>query len=131
MTMPLSEQLFHGTDAALKIGDVIRPTNPSDMPRKAPLAWATSSEGYAEDMAARGRSNSPQLSMYGVNYKVEPVDAKEMESTSQKEIYSYGHSSAAKVSKKGFKVTGTAEIVPQYNLGPTNKEEMKKRFGWQ
>jgi hypothetical protein len=128
MSTPLSEQLFHGTDAALKMGDVVHPTNPKDMPQTTPLAWATSSEGYAEDMAARGRSNSSQLAMYGVNYKVEPVDSKEMKSTSQKEL---PNETPHKVSKKGFKVTGTAEIVPQYNLGPTNKEEMKKRFGWQ
>ena len=128
MSTPLSEQLFHGTDAALKMGDVVHPTNPKDMPQTTPLAWATSSEGYAEDMAARGRSNSSQLAMYGVNYKVEPVDSKEMKATSQKEL---PNETPHKVSKKGFKVTGIAEIVPQYNLGPTNKEEMKKRFGWQ
>lgn len=104
----LSAQLFHGTDADLKVGDVVKPTK--GWTGKT-LSWASTSPNYAWDFASVRRSNNPNNPMFGSIYTVEPVDEKEMQKTSNKDTV--GMSNLFRASKKGFKVTGLHGLAPQ------------------
>jgi hypothetical protein len=114
----LSEQLFHGTGASLKPGEIIEDRGDG--------AWATTSSGLASRHAKMNLSTPKhliyepggtnqhiknwQMPMFNPVYKVEPVDKGEMESTSKER----GVPSDTRVSKKGFRVTGVHkwESVP-------------------
>ena len=135
----LSQRLFHASPNQLTVGDVIKPS------AKYRVAHATTSLKYATDFGeAQTHPNiyserGGQAPLFGAVYTVEPMDKDEMNKITEKETATRNKEKNVEIpaeshmrfSKKGFKVTGIAEIVPQYNLGPTNKEEMKKRFGWQ
>ena len=75
----LSHELFHGTDANLKPGDIVTPQEDED------YAFATNDPHFASD--------------YGRVYKVEPID--------KEDLVDYKHDDAEAthyMSKKGFRV---------------------------
>ena len=112
----LSEQLFHGSAAELKPGDIVEPRNGE------PHAWASHdphvSSIYAWDAThstkhipignAKERKNW-QRPMFGSVYTVEPLDKEEMlASSKEEEVFNI-----TKVSKKGFKVTGLHSLATE------------------
>ena len=117
MSAPLSKELFHGTGETFKVGDVIKPQGHR-------VAHATTSSSLASTYAElstdpkSSRTNHPSL--FGVVYKVEPVDHKEVEDTTHSEGELRTAENDPKVmatsdmrfSKKGFKVTGVHSTVP-------------------
>lgn len=133
MSAPLSQQLFHGTDANLSAGDVIRP-------RGSRVAHATPDVGaahtYAEMRTEPRNATHSQLSMYGTVYKVEPVDTAEFEKTDAQERArrieandpNESGASNYKFSKKGFKVTGIEKLVPnESDVAIHNIRERRKK----
>lgn len=86
----LSQKLFHGTDASLKSGDVVRPG------KDFPHAYATSDSSLAKE--------------YGSNvYTVAPIDLKEAGEYTQQELAKWvgeppTDAKSVVKSKKGFKV---------------------------
>jgi len=105
----LSKQLFHGTGAHLKHGDIVEDRGDG--------AWATTDSGLAsfhakvnlstphhlmyEPRGTNQHIKNWQMPMFNPVYKVEPVDSKEAESYSKEK----GVPSNTRVSKKGFRVT--------------------------
>ena len=103
----LSKPLFHGTQADLKVGDVVVP----DASGHGNYAWATKHPRYAEHFAKITRGNNPNPQMFGSIYTVEPVDAKESKKLSRAVGGTDLRKQPVRVSKKGFKVTGLHKIV--------------------
>ena len=115
----LSKQLFHGTGADLTVGDIIKP-----MRHK--VAHATTDKNYAT--AFGEGSTHPEIDknfqrpLFGAVYTVEPVDHKEAETTTDKEMlrrYKKRDPMASPephhvYSKKGFRVTGLAKVTQNY-----------------
>ena len=106
----LSTQLFHGTNANLKPGDVITP-------KKYSKAFATTDASEAKAYAQTSRSmnkGETQPSLFGAVYKVAPIDHEEM--TTESDAYNLpnknrGIDSSYRVSRKGFKVLGLHELA--------------------
>ena len=113
----ISQQLFHGTDVALSVGDVIRPGNHRVAHASpSPLTAA----GFAEMRTFHEpRNSNPDRPMFGTVYKVEPVDRAEfaktdVEERARREKAKDVEESANpnyKFSKKGFRVTGIHSLV--------------------
>lgn len=118
----LSQQLFHGTGAVLKPGDIIQPRNLE-------AAYATVDPGYAKHYANEGNYRPTHLQhpqdtheiknwqqpMISMVYHVEPVDHKEMTDLTEhynKHVWE-SEESDIKVSKKGFRVKGVHSYVPR------------------
>jgi len=107
----LSQQLFHGSPHAIKTGDVITP-------RGSHVAYASSDPSYSDIYAVHVTPTAKQRALFGMNYKVEPVDSQEMHDTTEEARSQWVHPADAPqhvyVSTKGFRVTGVHEYVP-YN----------------
>jgi len=111
--------IYHGTGAALSVGDVIEPRNHR-------VAHATTNVNQAKDFADFSKyaesSHQVQLPLFGSVYRVEPVDAEEASDTTIKEhnrrmnsntrqMLESFPSSGNRYSEKGFRVTGLEGLV--------------------
>jgi hypothetical protein len=97
MSAPLSQALFHGTNAVFKIGDVITP-DPSDEGGMS-VAHATESQRYASE-------HGPNV------YKVVPINKSESKKATMRwrnEGPDFVMKDMTHVSDKGFKVIGVAK----------------------
>lgn len=103
----LSKPLFHGTQANLKVGDIVTP----DTGGQGNFAWATKKVKYAEHFATITRGNNPNPQMFGSVYTVEPVDKKESHNLTRRVGGGDLRKDHVRVSKKGFRVTGLHKIV--------------------
>ena len=118
----LSQELFHGTGAVLKPGDVIQP-------RQHEVAYSTIDPGYAKHYANEANYRPThlqrdkdekeikhwQMPLFSMVYHVEPVDHQEMHDTTEhynKHVWE-SEESDIKVSKKGFRVKGVHSYVPK------------------
>ena len=115
----LSQQLFHGTSAELKPGDIIVPRHGEAH------AWATTKHDVAEGYAYAatktpkhlGIKNKKEIKnwqhpMFGSVYEVEPIDAKESkQSTETFEDADGKLNTSVRVSKKGFRVKGLKSLA--------------------
>jgi hypothetical protein len=112
----LSQQLFHGTSAELKPGDIVAPRHGEAH------AWATTrhdvaeSYGYAATKTpkhlTREESKTWQRPLFGSVYEVEPVDAEESKhSTENYKDADGGLGASVRVSTKGFRVKGLKSLA--------------------
>jgi TP901 family phage tail tape measure protein len=134
-------QLFHGTSAALKPGSKIKPKSGFDSTDmlNSPYSFATKdsflADRYAQRAALHGGAGKgwQQPAMFGINYRVTPLDIQEMMST----VSQYKGPDLAVgmgrnfLSKSGFKVDGVhsfpinPELVSKFADGG-----MAKKDGW-
>ena len=95
----LSKQLFHGTDANLKEGDIIKPAK-SLLHDDQELAFATTDYGLAHSYGySRAKNNG---ALFGSVYEVEPLEG----DTTIKKLHSMNNDTSKPVrsSEKGFRV---------------------------
>lgn len=99
--MSRSEEFFHGTAHAFKVGDIVEPRNHA-------AAFSTTSPESAEAYAGSRANKAGTL--YGMIYTVKPVE----EYTRQRD--NIGQSNVV-TARKGFKVTGLHKYVQNETLG--------------
>ena len=103
----LSQQLFHGTDATLQVGDTVRPRK-----GEGSHAFATDSPDeaayYANFANNRFRLDRPKQPESTV-YTVEPLDTP---TVNERGIRMVDNDAKVMSSKTGFKVTGIHSKVP-------------------
>ena len=95
----LSEQLFHGTNANLKEGDIVKPAK-SLLHDDQELAFATTDYGLAHSYGySRAKNNG---ALFGSVYEVEPMEG----DTTIKKLHSMNNDTSKPVrsSEKGFRV---------------------------
>ena len=95
----LSKQLFHGTNANLKEGDIVKPAK-SLLHDDQELAFATTDYGLAHSYGySRAKNNG---ALFGSVYEVEPIEG----DTTIKKLSSMNNdrSKPVRSSEKGFRV---------------------------
>ena len=96
----LSKQLFHGTDANLKEGDIIKPAKQKVLHDDQTLAFATNYYPEAHSYGySRAKNNG---ALFGSVYEVEPLEG----DTTIKKLHSMNNDTSKPVrsSEKGFRV---------------------------
>ena len=103
----LSTQLFHGTAANLKVGDIIHPTDGATVSG----AYATTNPLHAHKYASSYVRLKGEGALFGVVYKVDPLE-NDKTLTNKKTITKDTYRS-----QKGFKVTGLHEFsLPRHDV---------------
>lgn len=125
MSAPLSQQLFHGSSHPFNKGDIIKPMEMEH-------AYATTDKEYADNYsvmdAERDYTRDPK-SLFTYNYRVSPVDEKEMHAETEpwrndpikKNLRLAKDIPNIYVSKKGFKVEGIEAMHPHGQIVTDNK----------